>query len=159
MNEIPPVTKPASRKASGESALSYSKFNVNKEVRIVADPAKVTGLKPPKDDDSQLEPPPQPIPEVQIVDGPKPDPVANEEQPLIDAYLEQQIGDANLENPVPEVQQQNEGAQENVAPENQEGRTQSDQDDEQIGGDQKSSSSYEIEWKENQVPVFESEPR
>ena len=67
--------------------------------------------------------------------------------------------DANLEQPIPEDQQQNEGAQENVPPENQEGRSQSDQGEEQIGGDQKSSSSYEIEWKENQVPVFESEPR
>ena len=81
------------------------------------------------------------MPEVQIVDGPKPDPVANEEQPLIDAYLEQQIGDANLENPVPEVQQQNEGAQENVAPENQEGRTQSDQDNEKADKNDSSSSS------------------
>ena len=105
MNEIPPVTKPASRKDSGQSALSYSKFT--SEVKIVADPAKVTGLKPPKDD-SQLEPPPQPIPEVQIVDEPKPDPVANLEQPILEAYLEQHI----LED-----QQQNEGPAADYVPE------------------------------------------
>ena len=114
MNEIPPVIKPASRKVSSQSALSYTKFT--SKVKIVADPAKVTGLKPPKDD-SQLEPPPQPIPEVRIVDGPKPDPVGNLEQPILEAYLEQQIGDANLENPVLEDQQQNEDAEENVVPE------------------------------------------
>ena len=69
---------------------------------------------PPKED-SQLEPP-QPIPEVRIVDGPKPDPVANLEQPILEAYLEQQILDANLENPVPSVQQQNEDAEEMLFP-------------------------------------------
>ena len=45
MLETPPVTNPASRKDSGQSALSYSKFT--SEVKIVANPAKVTGLKPP----------------------------------------------------------------------------------------------------------------
>jgi hypothetical protein len=134
MNEIPPVTKPASRKVSGQSALSYTKFT--SEVKIVADPAKVTGLKPSKDD-SQLEPPPQPIPEVQIVDEPKPDPVANLEQPILEAYLEQHI----LED-----QQQNEGPAADYVPE--------DKDNE---NDSSSSSDYKPKWTEKDFALDEIE--
>ena len=118
---VPPVipdtiTLRSKRKASSESALSSTKFKVRTdELKIVPDPAKATGLKPPKDN-GKVEPPPQPILEVQIVDGPKPDPVANLEQPILEAYLEQHNLDANLENPVAPVQQQNDGAGDGYVP-------------------------------------------
>ena len=100
------------RKASSDSALSSSKFKVRTdEVKIVPNPAKATGLKVPKNDD-KLEPPPLPIPDVEIVDEPKPDPAANLEQP---------DPNANLENPVPEVQQQNDGGNDVFVPELKEG--------------------------------------
>jgi hypothetical protein len=84
------------RKASSESGLTSSKFKVRTdEVKIVPNPAKATGLKVPKNDD-KLEPPPQPIPDVEIVDEPKPDSLANDEQP---------VPNANLDKHVPEVQQ------------------------------------------------------
>ena len=114
------------RKASSDSALTSSKFKVRTdEVKIVPNPAKATGLKVPKNDD-KLEPPPHPIPDVEIVDEPKPDPAANLEQPDPNANLEQPILEAylehaNLENPVPQVQQQNDGAYDVFVPELKEG--------------------------------------
>ena len=96
------------RKASSDSALTSSKFKVRTdEIKIVPNPAKATGLKVPNDE-SKLEPPPQPILDVEIVDEPKPEPLANIEQPKLDG---------NLENPVPEVQQQNEGGNDVFVPE------------------------------------------
>ena len=83
---LPPITKKSSkRKVSSQSALSYSKFNASKEVKEIANPAKLTGkLKVPKDG-VNIDPP-QPIPEVQVINNPQP------------------IPDANLDLPVPEVQ-------------------------------------------------------
>jgi hypothetical protein len=90
---LPPFTKLSKRKVSSQSALSYSKFNASKEVKEIANPAKLTGkLKAPKDglnDDL-----PQPIPEVQVINNPQPIPAANLDQPM---------PDANLDQPVPEV--------------------------------------------------------
>lgn len=61
---VPPLTKKSSkRKISSQSALSYSKFNASKEVKEIANPAKLTGkLKVPKD--GLNDDPPQPIPDV-----------------------------------------------------------------------------------------------
>ena len=82
---LPPVPKPSNRKDSSQSALSYSKFNVSKDVKEIANPAKLTGsLKVPND--GLNEDPPQPIPDVQVIINPQP------------------IPDANLDQPVPEVQ-------------------------------------------------------
>ena len=112
------------RKASSDSALTTSKFKVRTdEVKIVPDPAKATGLKVPKDN-FNLEPPPQPILDVEIVDEPKPEPLANIEQPKLDG---------NLENPVPEVQQQNDGGNDVFVPELKEGPEH--EDDEKTGSD------------------------
>jgi hypothetical protein len=61
---VPPLTKKSSkRKISSQSALSYSKFNASKDVKEIANPAKLTGkLKVPKD--GLNDDPPQPIPDV-----------------------------------------------------------------------------------------------
>jgi hypothetical protein len=78
---LPPVTKPSKRKVSSQSALSYSKFNASKEVKEIANPAKVTGkLKAHKD--SLNDDLPQPIPEVQVINNPQPMPDANLDQPV-----------------------------------------------------------------------------
>ena len=91
---LPPVPKPSNRKDSSQSALSYSKFNVSKDVKEIANPAKLTGsLKVPND--GLNEDPPQPIPDVQVIINPQPIPDANVDQPM-------RI--ANLDQPVPEVQ-------------------------------------------------------
>jgi len=83
---VPPLTKKSSkRKISSQSALSYSKFNASKEVKEIANPAKLTGkLKVPKD--GLNDDPPQPIPDVSVIANSQPNP------------------DANLDQPVPEVQ-------------------------------------------------------
>jgi hypothetical protein len=55
----PPVI--TNRKLSSESALSYSKFNVNNQVKVISNPAKVTGGPKDHDDGNDID---KPQPEV-----------------------------------------------------------------------------------------------
>jgi hypothetical protein len=64
----PPVSMTPTRKMSSESDLSYSKFNLNNEIKVISNPAKVTGG--PKDHDDDGNDIDKPQPEVKVIADP-----------------------------------------------------------------------------------------
>jgi hypothetical protein len=119
----PPATNPPSRKTSSQSALSSSRFNVSSQKQI-ADPAKMTGSPRVPNAEGDLEPP-QPQPEVEVIEDPgiapekkKVDPESDKDEEVIDAaqledFLSQPkpVEKSQAEEPKPQSQHEQQESQ------------------------------------------------
>ena len=122
--QSPPATKPPSSKTSSQSALSSSRFNVSSQIKQIADPAKMTGSLRVPNAEGDLDPP-QPQPEVVVIEDPgiapekkKVDPESDKDEEVIDAaqledFLSQPkpVEKSQVEEPKPQSQQEQQESQ------------------------------------------------
>jgi hypothetical protein len=122
--QSPPATNPPSRKTSSQSALSSSRFNVSSQIKQIADPAKMTGSHRVPNAEGDLEPP-QPQPEVVVIEDPgtapekkKVDPESDKDEEVIDAaqledFLSQPkpVEKSQAEEPKPQSQHEQQESQ------------------------------------------------